>query len=109
MVIGPVAQRGVCDQHAGRFASREDTGRQGAARSLCISAAGPLLARPYGELPVVMREGAPRTRGSLARQNFTFSENCQFRGSEAVLVTCPNAVLTGWVFGPEKFGWFHAL
>ena len=37
-------------------------------------------------------------------QNFTFNENCQFLGSEAVDVTWPNAVLTGSVLGPEKFG-----
>ncbi|HZL56258.1 MAG TPA: hypothetical protein VFC21_04220 [Bryobacteraceae bacterium] len=50
-----------------------------------------------------------RHKSSTFAQNFSFSANCQFRGSDTTAVTIPNDELVGIVFGTSKLGWFITL
>jgi hypothetical protein len=42
-------------------------------------------------------------------QNFSFNENCAFRGSVPNRVVTPKSELVGLVFGSRKFGRFQTL
>ena len=46
---------------------------------------------------------------SRTAQKTTFRLSCQLRGSPAVLVIVPKAVLVGVVLGDAKLVWFRAL